>query len=77
MVVSPEEADKLVAEGFEPDPVGAELAPPKRLLVVPRQRADTLASGRTVQVRLGVELLQARDIVLVPFTSLDDGEPRR
>jgi len=61
------EADRLLAEGYEPDPVGALLEPPKVLLVVPEDRLSKVADHTAVPLRLGSELLAARFLALVPF----------
>src|SRR5512134_3978426 len=66
-VIARDEAEALVAEGHEPAPVGAELEPPKLVLVLPAARAARLCSARPLAVRLGAELLAAECLVLVPF----------
>jgi hypothetical protein len=62
-----DEAERLIAEGLQPDPVGRELGPPKTILVVPPDRATRIASARPLAVRLSAELLAAECLVLVPF----------
>ena len=37
-VIQPHEADALLAEGYESEKVGAELAPPKTIMFVPSPR---------------------------------------
>jgi hypothetical protein len=66
-VVSAEDARQLIREGFVPAPVGDELHPNKTILVVPAERAERLASRQETPVRLSLPLLEARQIVLVPF----------
>jgi hypothetical protein len=66
-VIPAEEAERLVAEGRSPEPVGAELAPPRRILFVPARRVARIASARPVAVRLNAELLAAGCLALVPF----------
>ena len=65
-VVSREEAETL-AETLRPESVGGELEPPKTLIFVAPERIELLGSAREIPVRLGPELLRARDIVLVAF----------
>jgi hypothetical protein len=64
-----EEAERLLAEGYEPQPVGHELEPARTILVVPAERLRRLASGRPLDVRLSAELLSAECLALVPFAS--------
>jgi len=66
-VVSAEDARQLISEGFGPAPVGGELHPKKTILVVPAERVQQLTSRKETPVRLSVQLLTAREIVLVPF----------
>ena len=61
------EAERLLAEGFQPEAVGRALEPPKIMLFVPAERVIRLAHAREVPVRLGVELLEAPALVLVRF----------
>jgi hypothetical protein len=67
--VSCDEADRLIAEGRRPEPVGRELAPPRLVFVVPASRAAGIPSARPLAVRLSAELLSAECLVLVPFTA--------
>jgi hypothetical protein len=62
-----QEAERLIAEGCRPDPVGWELAPSRLILVVPPSRAAQIPSARPLAVRLSAELLAAECLVLVPF----------
>ena len=66
-VVSAEDARQLISEGFGPALVGDELHLNKTILVVPAERVDQLTSREETPVRLSVPLLEARQIVLVPF----------
>jgi len=59
------DADRFQREGEIPLPVGCELAPPKRIFFLPAERLRTASSRRPVPVRLGSELLQARNLVLL------------
>lgn len=63
------DAEGLIAEGYEPQPVGRELEPSRTILVVPVERVRRLASVRPLAVRLSAELLSAESLVLVPFRS--------
>ena len=47
--------------------MGAELEPPKLIVVIPAARVARLRSARPLAVRLGAELLAAECLVLVPF----------
>ena len=69
-----DEADRLVAEGYAPEPVGMELEPPRVVLFVPPERAARIAAAEPLEVRLSAELLAAECLVLVPFP--DEGEVR-
>ncbi len=62
-----DEAERLIAEGCRPDPVGRELAPARLILVVSPGRAAQIRSARPLPVRLSAELLAAEGLVLVPF----------
>jgi hypothetical protein len=62
-----EEADRLIAEGYEVDPAGEAFEPPKVILLVPADRIARLPGARAVPLRLGAELLQARHLALTPF----------
>lgn len=66
-VVSPEDAERLRAEGYRTEPVGALVEPPKVIVFAPAHRVATLASAREVPVSLGRELLSAACLVLVVF----------
>jgi hypothetical protein len=70
-----DEAERLVAEGHEPDPVGQELAPPRLILFLPGERVATIASARPLVVRLSAEMLSAECLALVPFPT-EAGAPR-
>ena len=66
-IVSEEDADRLLEEGFTAEPVGRELAPPKKLIFVTPERLEKIAKRRQIAVGLGSELLGARSIALVGF----------
>ena len=63
----PREAERLIAEGHRPEPVGGELEPPRVILYVPRERVARIASARPLAVRLNAEMLSAECLALVPF----------
>jgi hypothetical protein len=65
--ISADDANRLIAEGYRPEPVGQELAPPRVILLVPAERVARLASARPLRVRLDAELLSAECLALVPF----------
>ena len=62
-----DEAERLVAEGHRPEPVGRELEPPRLILFVAPDRVARIASARPLAVRLSAELLSAECLALVPF----------
>jgi len=62
-----DEAERLIAEGRAPDPVGGEIEPPKIIVLVPAERVARIASARPLAVRLSAELLSAESLALVPF----------
>ncbi len=65
--VPPDEGQRLLAEGWQPESVGSELAPSRLILVVPPDRAAQIPSARPLPVRLSSELLATDCLVLVPF----------
>jgi hypothetical protein len=62
-----DEGERLIAEGHQPEPVGHELAPPRLILFVPRERVTRTASARPLAVRLSAEVLSTECLALVPF----------
>lgn len=71
--VSPEDAEKVAAEGYPVEPVGNELAPGKQILRVPAGRVAQIPSARPLAPRLGAELLATDCLLLVPFGPADAG----
>ena len=67
--VSGEDISTLATEGYSPEPVGAELNPPKTIMFVPRERLAGLSSARPVPLRLGIDLLTAERLVLTPLVA--------
>jgi hypothetical protein len=65
--VSAQEAERLIAEGHEPEPVGAELEPARRIIFVTAERARSLDTARPLVVRLSAELLAAEGLALTRF----------
>jgi hypothetical protein len=65
--ISRPDAEALIAAGHTPEPVGAELAPPKILLFIDAEQATRLPSARPIQVRLTGELLAVECLALVRF----------
>ncbi len=65
--ISADAAQQLLAEGHRVEPVGAELAPPKRIVLVSSARVARIASARPLTVSLNAELLAAECLALVPF----------
>jgi hypothetical protein len=66
-VISADEANRLIAEGFRPEPVGRELGPPRVILLLPRERVARIATARPLAVHLNAEMLSAECLALVPF----------
>jgi hypothetical protein len=66
-VLPREEAERLIDEGYRPEPVGRELEPPRIIMFVPAERMARIASARPLAVRLSAELLSAECLALVPF----------
>jgi len=62
-----DEAERLIAEGHRPDPVGRELEPPRVILLVPAERVVRTVSAHPLEVRLSAEMLTAPCLALVPF----------
>jgi len=61
------DAEQLIREGYAPEPVGAELEPPKKLLFVKPERVGALHDRAALRVALDPPMLAARWIVLVRF----------
>jgi hypothetical protein len=66
-VLDAADAGRVIEMGFEPEPVGARLAPPLTLVFAPRAAVASLPSARRVPVRLSTELLSAPCVALVRF----------
>lgn len=66
-VIDDGDARRLAESGRAEQAVGAELDPPKRIYFVSPQGLVGVSSRRQVPVRLKGELLQARNLALVPF----------
>jgi hypothetical protein len=62
--LSEQDALRLIAEGYVPDPVGDQLEPRTVILFVPEERLETVASRKEVGLRLGADLLQSRFLAL-------------
>lgn len=67
--VDDEDAAWLERRGRAALPVGAELHPRKRIFFVSGDELAALTSRSAVAVRLGADLLETRNLVLVPFAS--------
>lgn len=67
----PEEVvQALLAEGYRPEPVGAEFHPPRTIIFVPAERLAAIASARPLRLRLDAGLLAADCLVLTPFRTV-------
>lgn len=68
-VISDAAALGLLARGYAPEAVGAELAPPKTIIFVPEEIIAAAApDARRAAVRLDADLLSATSIALVRFS---------
>jgi hypothetical protein len=66
-VISEEEANTLIAEGFVPEACFRELEPQKTFLFIPGDRVPMLDQAREIRVSLDSECLDARFLAAVPF----------
>lgn len=66
-VISTEEVSILRASGFEADPIGAELEPPKSLFVVQEAELRPSITGREVALQDGPQIVAAPALLLIPF----------
>ena len=73
-LITRQDAEVLVAEGYRVEPIGRELEPPKLIVFAPSARVVGIASRRPLAVRLSADLLLADCLALVPFQ--DDTEAR-
>lgn len=68
-VITDQEATQLIADGLRPEPVGEELIPAKRIIVITEDRLAGLANRQEIPVRLNAALLSARNLALVRFAT--------
>jgi hypothetical protein len=68
--ISREEAERLIADGFQPESVGQELAPSKVIVFVPADRIARIAGARPLAVRLSTDLLAAECLALTRFADV-------
>jgi hypothetical protein len=73
--LSEEDALRLIAEGYAPEPVGDELEPPAVILFVPEERLETVASRQAVGLRLCADLLQSRFLALARWPAPSHVQP--
>jgi hypothetical protein len=73
-VISDEDAERLLSEGYEPLACGREVAPEKRIVFVDDRRLDRVESRRQIRVDLGPAFLAATAIALTRFD--ETGEER-
>jgi hypothetical protein len=67
IAISPEEVSILRTRGFEPQPIGFELEPPKSLFVVPEAALPPSIAGQDVPLQDVQQILVAPALVLIPF----------
>lgn len=65
--IPPDEARRLVVEGYPQEPVGQELQPAKLIVFVPARRIAEIRGARSLALGLGAELLGAECLALVRF----------
>jgi hypothetical protein len=65
--ISEEDARRLTAEGYRPEPCGRDVAPEKTILFVDERRLSRIETRRPIPIGLGPEFLAARAIALLPF----------
>lgn len=70
-VISDDEAKRLVAERYEPEACGREVAPEKTLLFVDERRLSKISARRPIPVTLGPDFLAASAVALVAFDDMD------
>jgi len=61
-------AARLESAGHVPNPVGLELVPGKRVFLVDEIELNDIPGRRRIPVRMSADLLQARNLVLVPLS---------
>jgi hypothetical protein len=66
-VLTEEDAQTLLAEGYLPEPVGAELEPAKTIIFAPAERIARVAAAREIPVSLQAEMLETRCVALLRF----------
>ena len=71
------DAERLESLGNVAVPVGRELNPPKRMYFVTRTQLESVSSARRIPVRLGRELLEARNLVLIAHDAAPASSPTR
>lgn len=73
--LSEQDALRLIAEGYAPEPVGDQLEPRTVILFVPEERLETVASRQEVGLRLGADLLQSRFLALARWPDPGSSRP--
>ena len=73
-VITDEDARRLQAEGYQPEPCGREVSPEKTILFVDARALATIESRQPIQVAFGPDFLAASALALVPF---DEARLRR
>ncbi|MGO9307979.1 MAG: hypothetical protein ACLQDL_03025 [Spirochaetia bacterium] len=61
-------AARLESAGQVPHPVGLELVPEKRVFLIDEIVLKDIPGRRRIPVRMNADLLQARNLVLVPLS---------
>jgi hypothetical protein len=62
----------LLSEGYQPEPVGEALEPPKVILSVPAERLEGVVDKDPIPVRLRAAFLAARYVALVRFKRAEE-----
>ena len=71
LVISAEDARRLVAEGYECLACGREIAPEKAIVFVDERRLERVGSRRPIRVDLGPAFLTADAVALIRFDETD------
>lgn len=66
-VISDEDARRLIAEGYEPEACGSDVAPARTIVFVDETRLANLESRQQIPVGVGPDFLTARAIALIAF----------
>ncbi len=69
-VIADDDAARLIARGYRPEPCGLEIAPEKTILFIDEPQLAALNAPHQIAVGLGPEFFAAHAIALVPFDAV-------